>query len=859
MSEEPKPPRTRLLPTPATWVPAAYSLLLAALVLGPLLGSGYLLLRDAVSTPRSYLTDSALGLGDAAPRAVPQDALIATLSTVIDGGLLVKAILLSAIWLAGWGAAVLSRELLRAPLAPQLVAATLAIWNPYVAERLLQGHWSLLTGYAALPWIAVLATRLRITTTSKLGAGRVRTSTGLGKSARSAQDDPAPRTSTGTSGDTQDTTGSASHTASHGYSAERESATHRLTFTPTSTMRLGLTWAALGGCLAAAGLTPTGSLLAACTALLLVGRRNLLGTLALWIAASAPWLMATALSGAGAEPSDPAGVAAFAARAEPWLGTLGSLAGLGGIWNSTAVPESRTTFFAAIGTLLLLGLVATGIRTVIGRTLAPAALSPGCPSPGGEHGTRAGAFDAEGTEPSAAQAGEARTETASADRAGHSTHERPSADRAKHSAHPPSANPAGRNTHPPSAEAEQRRAHQPGASAAGQNLDTSGADPGRLGAHAPGAGAARADAQGIIRSARRRLVGLAVVAIVLPGLGATGWGLSVGEFLVTTVPGAGLLRDTQKFVALAMPAYALCAAAGCLAVAQWISAARARSFADSTEGGERAEGVSEGADSVGQAAALDRSAVPGNAGEDGKAGRRRSGGVAALFIVLLLIALPDSAWGVGGALRPVHYPAGWERVAALVDAPGTGDVAVLPGGMFRKFSYSGAAPVLDPAPRMLPRDVLQTGELPVKGATVSGEGGRAREVERVLLRGGSAAELARLGVGWVLVEGGTPGPMGESKDTLAQLTSVYADRDLQLYRARGDYFAAEGFPGARVISGAAHLLWAGLLVTGILAAAAGRMLVRRAGAGSVFGEAEPESDGDQDGAHHGDHRNDPHD
>ena len=50
-------------------VPALYSLALAVVVLGPLLVSpGYLLLRDAVSTPRSFLTDSALGLTDAAAR-----------------------------------------------------------------------------------------------------------------------------------------------------------------------------------------------------------------------------------------------------------------------------------------------------------------------------------------------------------------------------------------------------------------------------------------------------------------------------------------------------------------------------------------------------------------------------------------------------------------------------------------------------------------------------------------------------------------------------------------------------------------------------------------------------------------------
>ncbi|MFJ4658648.1 hypothetical protein ACIP5Y_45890 [Nocardia sp. NPDC088792] len=563
-------------------MPAAYSLVLALIVVGPLLGRGYLLLRDAVSTPRSYLTDSALGLGDAAPRAVPQDALIAMLSPVVDGGVIVKAILVGAIWLAGWGAAVLVREMLGVSLGPQLVAATVGIWNPYVAERLLQGHWSLITGYAALPWIAVGSNRLRV----------------------------GPRSWTD--------------------------------------------WGMLAGWLAAAGLTPTGSLLAGCVALLLASRRTVLGTAVLWIATSAPWLAATVLSGAGAEPSDPAGVAAFAARAEPWLGTLGSLAGLGGIWNGTAVPDSRTTPFALFGTVLLLALVATGIRAVSSRL--------------------------------------------------------------------PSDYTAATRT-------------------------------------------------------RRILLGLAVIAVLLPALGATGWGLSAGEFLVSKAPGAGLLRDTQKYVALAMPAYVLCAAAGCRVLAGWFASIRDR-------------------DDV----ARDRVA--------------RTGGVAALFIVLTVISLPDLAWGVGGALRPVHYPASWGRVATAVDAPG--DVAVLPGGMFRKFRYSGSAPVLDPAPRMLPDDVLQTGELPVHGAVVAGEGVRATRVEQLLLHGGSAGELGRLGVGWVLVERDTPGPVGDSKTTLEQLDSIYSDAHLQLYRVPGPITEHAASSGARRAAGAAHLLWAGLLCAGTI-------------------------------------------
>src|SRR5690349_21897593 len=141
----------------------AYALALALLVTAPLLAPGYLLLRDAVSTPRSYLSDAALGLSDAAPRAVPQDFAVALASRVVDGGVVVKVLLVAGLWLAGWGCARLAASLLPdAGLSGQFVAATLAIWNPYVAERLLQGHWSLLVGYGCLPWVATTMLRLRV-------------------------------------------------------------------------------------------------------------------------------------------------------------------------------------------------------------------------------------------------------------------------------------------------------------------------------------------------------------------------------------------------------------------------------------------------------------------------------------------------------------------------------------------------------------------------------------------------------------------------------------------------------------------------------------------------------------------------
>lgn len=605
------------------FVPAGYSAVLALLIMGPLLGSGYLLLRDAVSTPRSYLTDSALGLGDAAPRAVPQDALLAVLSPVIDGGLIVKAILVVALWAAGYGAAVLARELLSASIGAQLVAATVALWNPYVAERLVQGHWSLLAGYAALPWVALAAYRIR---------------------------------TDGTAG----------------------------------------TWAGLAGCLAAAGLTPTGALLAGVTALSLAGRRQFAGVLALLVAASLPWLTATVLSGAAGEPSDPAGIAAFAARGEPGLGTLGSLAGLGGIWNGDAVPGSRTTLLALIGTVLLLAVVATGVRSVI--------------------------------------------------------------------------------------------------------------------------------SDGDDRYVRRALVVLAALAILVPALGATSWGMQALEWLVAHVPGAGLLRDTQKYVALAMPAYALCAAAGCGIIARRFSTPPMAATTDSarrTVDPQPSQSLAQPEIGSSTTDIADDAALPGaDFDRVPKLSTTVTGTVATILIALLMLPLLDLAWGVGGAMRPVHYPAGWQQVAGRMDDPG--DVAVLPGGMFRKFRYSGKAPVLDPAPRLLPQDVLQTGELPVRGRTVAGEGARARAVESLLLHGGSARELADHGVGWVLLERGTPGPLGESKTTLAQLDPVFGDADLALYRVPGPIRQQAGSSMDRGIAIAAHAVWGALLVGGLLLAASTR-------------------------------------
>lgn len=523
----------------------------------PLLPPGYLLLRDAVSTPRSYLTDAALGLSEAAPRALPQDFFIALTSQVLDGGVVVKALLVAGLWAAGWGAARLASVVVPdAGVAGQCVAVTVAVWNPYVAERLLQGHWSLLVGYGCLPWVAAAVLRLRA------GSGR---------------------------------------------------------------------WWPLLCWIALAGLTPTGLLLAAAVALVSVcapgATRRLpviLVTLAAAAASALPWLVAAAVSGSLAA-SPAAGIPAFAARAEPGLGTLGSLAGLGGIWNADAVPGSRTTMFAVVATVVLLAVVAAGVSVVRRR---PAAVP---------------------------------------------------------------------------------------------------------------------------------LLVLAAVAVVLPAAMATGPGLAAVEQIVRALPGLGLLRDGQKWVALVLPGYAIAGAGAVLAVRR----------------------------------------VP-------------AGAVAAVCCAALIAVLPDLAFGVGGRMRAVQYPAAWTEAAAVINTDPR-PVAVLPPDSMRHFSWAGDAPVLDPLPRWLRADVLSTGDLVIGGETVPGEGVRARAVQEMLLRGAPAPELAAAGVGWVVVEGG---------DSALDLPVAYRGDGVTVHRVGGDGPSS----AHRGLLIGAHAVWLALLVG---SASAGALTLRR--------------------------------
>ncbi|HCG46880.1 hypothetical protein [Corynebacterium flavescens] len=96
-----------------------------------------------------------------------------------------------------------------------------------------------------------------------------------------------------------------------------------------------------------ASITPTGAVFAVLTALFCARTRVGLAGLVLWLPWAIPGIM-QAQTGSVTGSARTA-VEAFSPHAEHLVGTAGALIGLGGIWNSQAVPDSRTAGFALAG------------------------------------------------------------------------------------------------------------------------------------------------------------------------------------------------------------------------------------------------------------------------------------------------------------------------------------------------------------------------------------------------------------------------------------------------------------------------------------------------------------------------------
>lgn len=151
--------RRPALPSVRTAALDLWPLLLSVVLCWPLVsGRGIPLARDLVFVPRQPFTADSLGLGDVAPRAVPLDAVVSLLTTVVDGGVLATVLVPGLLALAGCGAHRLLRD---HGTVARVAAGGLAVWNPWTVERVSLGQWALVGGYAALPFVAAAVIRFR--------------------------------------------------------------------------------------------------------------------------------------------------------------------------------------------------------------------------------------------------------------------------------------------------------------------------------------------------------------------------------------------------------------------------------------------------------------------------------------------------------------------------------------------------------------------------------------------------------------------------------------------------------------------------------------------------------------------------
>ncbi len=215
------------------------------------------------------------------------------------------------------------------------------------------------------------------------------------------------------------------------------------------------------------------------------------------------------------------------------------------------------------------------------------------------------------------------------------------------------------------------------------------------------------------------------LGLVLAGFAALPGGTALLEWLIEVVPGAGLLRDGQKFLALWVLLLAVVVA-----------------------------------EVVDRLAAAPRPVL-----------------VAAT--VWPVATLPTLAWGHGGQWGSVDWPSEVTTTAERVGADGE-PVAVFPWSTYRRYAWNADRVVLDPWDRLLPGRVVSSDDLPLREGSIEGEDPEAAAVARALADGSDVPDLLReLGVRHVIVQTDQPAPPGSVPD----LTGEEATRvgDLAVY------------------------------------------------------------------------------
>lgn len=275
-----------------------------------------------------------------------------------------------------------------------------------------------------------------------------------------------------------------------------------------------------------------------------------------------------------------------------------------------------------------------------------------------------------------------------------------------------------------------------------------------------------------------------------------GWAGVAALLLTVVVCGVGWrawrawlpVRDRTALVAAAAVGFVVAATGALLPqVTVW--------FAHAVPGGGL---LRDGARFLGLLAPVETSLFGVGAGVVAGLMRERVGRVAlAAGVVLMPLALmPDLAWGLLGALRPVEFPQEYaaarqalgDRVAlAARRGESGGALLVLPFTPYRAPAWNHGRPVLDPTGRYLPLDYVASDVLYVDGRPVPGEDPRVGRIGRLLASDlpprELATELAGEGIRWLALDEGSRRAGGGSaiSPRLEEASTVFEGQDLKIW------------------------------------------------------------------------------
>jgi len=209
------------------------------------------------------------------------------------------------------------------------------------------------------------------------------------------------------------------------------------------------------------------------------------------------------------------------------------------------------------------------------------------------------------------------------------------------------------------------------------------------------------------------LVAITVVGLLL-GAGVDGPAGAVYRFAFRVVPLFEAMREQQKWVALAMIAYAVAVGGAVEALVYAVRHHR-----------------------LGRLPAFC--------------------GAAAVGAACLSLA-PSLVWGLGGSIPVVRYPASW-YAADRIMGEGTGKVLFLPWHGYQPFDFTGGRTVATPAPAFFRRPVLSSDAVELGALRTNSISRRRAYVERLIADGGGGPRaggrfgrlIAPLGVEYVLV------------------------------------------------------------------------------------------------------------